>query len=50
VEFSEYLSFVGRKLDEAAKKGDKKEWIRLADVLIETIRDQINTLRREEVI
>ena len=45
MEFGEYLSFVGKKLKEAADKGDKEEWIRLATVLIEIVQEQIRKLR-----
>jgi len=42
---TEYLSFVGKKLAEAADRGDKEEWIRLGTVLTETIQEQITKLK-----
>jgi len=42
---SDYLVFVGEKLKEAAESNNKEEWIRLANALIETIRDQIRKLQ-----
>jgi len=45
MEFTEYLSFVGTKLKEAADKSDKEEWIRLATVLIEALQEQIRKLQ-----
>ena len=42
---TEYLSFVGTKLAEAADRGDKEEWIRLGTVLIEGIQEQITKLK-----
>lgn len=41
MEISEYLSFVGERLTEAANEGNKQEWIRLATVLIRVLEEQI---------
>ncbi len=37
----EYLLFVSQKLEEVENKGDKEEWIRIAKVLVETLKEKI---------
>ena len=46
MEFTTYLSLVGKKLEEEANKGDKEEWIRLATVLIDALHEQIVKLKK----
>ena len=45
MECKEYLLFVGQRLERAMVGGDKKEWIRLAEVLIAVLREQIEKLK-----
>ncbi|MFH2076857.1 MAG: hypothetical protein ABIJ57_16215 [Pseudomonadota bacterium] len=45
MEFKKYLSFVGKKLEEASNIGDKEEWIRIATVLIDSLSEQIRKLK-----
>ena len=46
MEIKEYLAFVSQKLKEAEDKGDKEEWIRLAEVLIAVLQDKIKELEK----
>jgi hypothetical protein len=45
MQFTEYLSFVGKKLEEAAERGDKEEWVRLGTILIEVVQEEIKKLQ-----
>jgi len=42
----EYLSLIGKKLEEAQSRNDKEEWVRLAEVLIDTLRENIEEIRK----
>ena len=46
----DYLVFVGKKLDEAEKSNNTKEWIRLANVLTEALQEQIKKLQLRELV
>jgi len=45
MEFTDYLTFVGKKLKEAEDRDDKEEWIRLATVLVDVIQEQAEKLQ-----
>ena len=46
MEFKEYLLFISERFERAMIGGDKEEWIRLAEVLIATLREQIEKLKK----
>lgn len=46
MEIKDYFLLIGQKLEAAKNTSNKEEWVRLAKILIEFLRDQIEGLEK----